>query len=1343
MKVPPPNVGNPAAVTSLNELDDKFNQAIFDSIRYIHSVIKPRTGIDCETQVDGILLAELARNYVIALNKEGAVPNLEVSYESAVESKLRELSHSLSDSYQEEMKNILKSGTPRDEGDLKILTDLSHPASVDDNSLFGIHHGILKAKYDILRQEAERYMGGSVLSVAKDKILSDFVHKIVKVESGIVAGGCILHSFIAENRTTSRLICENVFIQEYNKQEDDVDTKKLKQAYLSRAIGPAKHEVLQTQLGKIPTPPQEFEAPEIGVSEIKLSWKIVNHDLKYDVQLKGEDNRVYTHNVQDASKIPITINKLNPHKKYLCRVRAHGPEFAGEFSAFIDVKTHAGKPAKPKPPTVVPENPKELKITVKRLTLQQLHGAETFDIIVESAFQKSTDSTCTTIKKWDERISILRVKPESGSNIPIKKTICLHSVPIECSTIYFRVRVVTIGGENYSDLKELSVKRLIPGPPTNPIYELNSEKRTATVSWSAPIINATSVKHYKIEMKEHLEWKQEYEIADNTCMCKTLQIKPATSYCVKLTAYNFDSVSSPDNEVKFTTDPAKPERPRSPKIMIDTDNILQAKVFITRLSKEQENGSPISSIIIQKAVGEKSNWAEEKHSFPAGDRSVQLTIGLINITEKKRFYCRVVMVNEVGRSLPSSECELEYSQLIPGRPCNIHVLQASNNSITLEWDPPEENPVSVDYYIVEKKETASTVWTIVSGDKTLKECTFIAEKLKQNSSYDFRVIAVNKDNLRSNESCVISARTRPCPPNKPNHSSIKLEILNHTTAKIRVPKPCIEETGSDITALIVDKCNDEGKELPELNEKFNCPDTEHDKNIIIKDIKLNHNVHYLRVYLENKHGISPRSEYICVSMLDVIPGAPNVNDIDSQANVTHSSVVLKWKRPKKKAHAAKEYEIEMTTDKTLSTGWQHAPYIHRVCEFEHMATIEKLSPKTEYFFRVYALNGELKSDPSEIVPAKTIAGRPSKPQKPRVSQLGNSPSKACIVVSKLSELEENGSSVTKLRIERNVRDCIWDREEIMNLASSEPVLHFEIMLPNIEDKDLNFVTYRVKMVNDVGESEPSDSVSIKVSDLQPGVVKDLVCTQNSISAHSVSLSWKRPSVHPAIVDSYTVEQKETKSEAWKEISKLNSNHSSYKVTNLQCYQEYHFRVLAHSKTVKGSPQIVTAKTLDITPLPPTNLRSDKVWSDAFKVRWNKPIGNTEVNDAYRIAVKDKKCSKTIKVHYTRGHSKVVRELESFTTYTVEVSGVSRSKRFSEHSSVSIATAMSNGARLALTVVGSAAFIFGGVAAHHGLKPDDRSHIIDSDEECDDDYSSEYEESYQEQHAQNSSDGASG
>lgn len=68
----------------MSRLRPEFNEGIENSIKHIVSLIRPRKGMDDETELDGVLLAKLAENYVKELNKPESIPNLAVSYENAV-----------------------------------------------------------------------------------------------------------------------------------------------------------------------------------------------------------------------------------------------------------------------------------------------------------------------------------------------------------------------------------------------------------------------------------------------------------------------------------------------------------------------------------------------------------------------------------------------------------------------------------------------------------------------------------------------------------------------------------------------------------------------------------------------------------------------------------------------------------------------------------------------------------------------------------------------------------------------------------------------------------------------------------------------------------------------------------------------------------------------------------------------------------------------------------------------------------------------------------------------------------------------------------------------------------
>ena len=1215
--------------------------------------------------------------------------------------------------------SMTSSQVPFEEGNLESPSE--NPST--NPTLFDFHRCAFLPKIKKLQREIDKYMASSSFSEARKHLLATFQDTIIKHANNKIEAGCFLHTHITKNREKSDMFCQSTFNREYWKLADDINTETLKKNYLAQAIGPAKQEVLLSKLLEIPTSPAHFTESQIGVDNVVVTWTVHEQgSVSYEIKIVRQDvkaNLIQTRTVT-CSQPPVTLSSLTPNTCYHLQVRACGLEYKGMYSQPLTITTLAGQPGKPEKPKIEVESPSRAKVIIERLSFEDLHGADHVDsVVLEATFQEDME--------WDQISIAERDKPHS---IPITEHITLPRVPSHCDSIYYRVRMTTIGGESVSDVEELSILRFIPGPPIDPkCSDHDPEERRAVISWSPPLRNQRSIKLYDIKyQQDNTNWKPYKEPPDGTCTSVMFSnLSPAANYSIKLRACNYELVYGEYAILKFKTKPAKPARPNIPNIHLDTENISIAHVYVTRLSEEDENGSPISSIIVQKAVGEISNWTDEICDFPKGDRPIKLTVNLFNATEKKKHYFRVIMVNEAGKSEPSPYCEMEYSQLIPGELSNVCADHITNNSITLKWDPPPCNPISVDYYTVEMQEDGQKEWKRLSAprDNILRKYKmFTAPNLHQNCTYNFRVIAYNKDNecARSNEEDIVSAATQPCPPTKPDVSNIKVDILDSSTAKICVQKPSIDETGSDITSLIVKRRSEKDELLSD--EEINCEDCK--GKMIVKTIAINPQVCYLRICLRNEHGMSPESEPVGVSAYDITPGPPILHEVKGE-DIGVKSISLTWNRPKDRGQAAKQYRIEMKHEQ--SQLWTAVPYLYTVNEFEHRGDISNLIPKTKYVFRIYALNGDLKSVSSEEITTETRAGRPDKPQPPKLSQLDRDPSKARVIFSRLDQTKENGSPVSSIKMEYKHEKLHWSLVGNDNKKLNSEMSIFDIDLPNIEEKEIQWLSFRMKMINGEGESEPSEDVPIRVSDLQPGIVEDLEVVKTAY--HHVTLTWKTPKTHPAIIVNYVIEIKEVESDGWKDCIKLDPDKTEYQIKNLQCSHEYHFRVSAVSRSTKGPYQEIKVATPDLPPQPPLQLRADKKWSDAVKVRWRKPAGDPQTNDAYRIAVKDRKGIKEIKRYYTRGYSKTIKDLTSYTTYKVEVAGVSKSMKFStENPSIDVTTAVSDAARVAWTVVGSVTLgPLGGYAAHQGLKSDDKSHCIDSDTECEVEFVEECEKMY--------------
>ena len=1314
IQVPFPNPANPAA-DKVENLQTEFNSAIDKSVIYILSKIKPRNGVNNNVELDGVLLAKLADQYRKALNVPNSVPNLEDSYQTAVKHKINEHSKTLIECYKEEMEQkIPQNQYPLEEGNL----DVTNIPSNGPITLFGIHNSIYQPKLNSLKMQVQKYMASSSFNNAdRESVLNNFQDRICKIDNNEVQEG-ILYRFVADNLRKSRKHCDHVFERLYSAQSE-VNLRDITSSYDKEAIGPAKTIVLEEKMSIIPKSIDFTEIVE-EVHSVKVNWNYdpsLQDTVSYEVDIKMKQSLEKTCGTfPKGSRPPQSVSGLSPNTTYILRIRACNSTRKGEYSQEVTVKTLIGIPGIPDKPKIILDldHPSKVAIQVKKLSKEKLNGAERIEqIIIEHSCHDDNDG-------WNE--SSFEVKTSCSSK-PMKIPIELPTCPQECRCIYYRVRVVTAGGESEaSDTEELFSADLIPGQPTNIKCSCDSEIKQAVLTWNAPEINSQSVNYYHIKVsRENGEEVYSREVTERRTV---LNLRPATNYTVKLYACNHKKIKGTNSEFPIQMKAARPAKPKKPRIQVDNKDIRHAFLIVERPSNEEENGSAIKTIKVETAKGEddREKWKTKEYDFTTGDRNIRLKVKLVNATDNNTMYFRVIMVNSVGPSEPSHHCELECYQMIPGEPQNVKVHQATNNSVTLKWDEPQVNPKSVDYYCVQMMDKNVNEWVLQSPVRTLKEKSFTVPNLCHNSPYKFRVLANNKDNesLPNGNVNIINTRTQPCPPKKPVHSNITLKVMDTTKAEVSVPRPNIEESGSDVAAIVCQKCTENGDEI--CCQEIPCIDN--NEHIIKQIITIDDETHYIRVGLKNKVGCSQLSEYVCVSPSDIKPGPPQVNRVLPK-DVTHNSLTLTWRPPKEQARAAKTYLVEVNESEN-EPQWRKAEYVYTVNSFHHIAEIKCLVSKTKYFFRVYALNGELKSLESNGVNATTKAGRPEKPDSPTITQVENNPDKALLVIQRLKKEKENGSTITKIKVDfcdENQSDWLLCEDKAFDSELSTPNISLEIEIPNIQN-DKQFLFFRVKMINSVGESEPSEKCSLKAADLMPGGVGELKAVNTSES--STTLTWEVPKVHPGIVKRYTVECKESDEEGWKEVAKCNSDQKQCKITGLQCFKEYKYCVIACSNS-RGPAITITIRTLDLLASAPNRLQLDRKWSDAIKIRWSKPLGGRETNDAYRVVLKDKKGEQILKTYYTTGHSKVLKDLESFTAYRVEVAGISKSKQISDDVQTGIfSSAMSGWGRFAATFAGSFGLIVGGVVTYHATKPDKKEYNHESDDECDEEYRKEVE-----------------
>ena len=266
MKLPPPTakkeVMNNIAERE-DELTPEFLVSMETAIEYVLQAVKVKRGFNGNTLVNGSTLVDLAKQYLEAVNLPNAVPSLDLSWQSVVDTQLRKLQKSLLAEYSNDMQKALKGKLPLDEG-------RKDDGYLNTSTLTGIHEGILASKRARLEREMSYLLPVNMheklhvksFDSRKADFLASFELQVVTYEEieevERVADG-LFFKFVQQNYNESVTFCTELFQQLLQPIEKSIkeslksggkngytfenlqdDAENMHRVYEERARGPAK-----------------------------------------------------------------------------------------------------------------------------------------------------------------------------------------------------------------------------------------------------------------------------------------------------------------------------------------------------------------------------------------------------------------------------------------------------------------------------------------------------------------------------------------------------------------------------------------------------------------------------------------------------------------------------------------------------------------------------------------------------------------------------------------------------------------------------------------------------------------------------------------------------------------------------------------------------------------------------------------------------------------------------------------------------------------------------------------------------------------------------------------------
>ena len=240
-----------------DQLNPKFNIKVDSLVQQILQRVTPKKAFNGVTTVNGKALAALARGYVVAVNRPGALPDLDQGWQAVVRLELKEVSHRLVREYEREMEEALE----------------KEKLPMKQEWLMGIHHQILSRKKSILKEKICRINPLQSSNKEVELLLDQLEQGIVQwskqcenEETRQVVEGSLLQ-FTTLYFSKSKGHCQTLFMQLMaesniqqkvtealrNSQPLDItaEVDKIVAEYEEKSLGPASSEILDKGLSEI------------------------------------------------------------------------------------------------------------------------------------------------------------------------------------------------------------------------------------------------------------------------------------------------------------------------------------------------------------------------------------------------------------------------------------------------------------------------------------------------------------------------------------------------------------------------------------------------------------------------------------------------------------------------------------------------------------------------------------------------------------------------------------------------------------------------------------------------------------------------------------------------------------------------------------------------------------------------------------------------------------------------------------------------------------------------------------------------------------------------------------
>uniref|UniRef100_A0ACB8GDX6 Fibronectin type-III domain-containing protein 3a n=2 Tax=Sphaerodactylus townsendi TaxID=933632 RepID=A0ACB8GDX6_9SAUR len=319
-------------------------------------------------------------------------------------------------------------------------------------------------------------------------------------------------------------------------------------------------------------------------------------------------------------------------------------------------------------------------------------------------------------------------------------------------------------------------------------------------------------------------------------------------------------------------------------------------------------------------------------------------------------------------------------------------------------------------------------------------------------------------------------------------------------------------------------------------------------------------------------------------------GKPMIKDVQAR------SAELTWSPPCEIVSGDKDKSQAYAYEVLISKGGKDGKYTSVYMGEKNHATVNELTPATDYYARVLAQCNCMKGTPSEAQCFTTMSCEPDPPNSPMIIHR----TKTSLTLQWKAPYD-NGSKINSYLLEWDqgngngeFEQCYYGQQKQYKIPKLSPAMGF---------------TFRLAAKNDLGMSGFSEEVLYHTAGTAPGTPPSPVLLE--AGSTWLSLQWAKPAGTPSDEElSYSLEMEdEDLGCGFKAI--YSGDELTYTVKNLQRSTKYKFRVIASNLEGKSNPSnvadLTTKPDKPSAPLKPAV--KGKILPQGVAVFWEPPTDN--------------------------------------------------------------------------------------------------------------------------------------